>query len=131
MADTQMPGISWRNPAAFAAGSVTQIGQRLRSLSATRVLLVSDEGLKAALHAGEAANRLHHADSLGVIFPHVVRFNMPAAGPRYTWIVRMIEITRPPSRTTRRRSVSSAISWRSVTASACTPARARQGCSPR
>jgi alcohol dehydrogenase class IV len=59
MADTQLPGISWRNPAAFGAGSVTQIGQRLRNLSATRVLLVSDEGLKAALHAGEAADRLH------------------------------------------------------------------------
>ncbi|SHJ39142.1 Alcohol dehydrogenase, class IV [Roseomonas rosea] len=31
-----------------------------------------------------------HADSLGVIFPHVMRFNMPAAAARYAWIAHMI-----------------------------------------
>ncbi|WP_338664664.1 iron-containing alcohol dehydrogenase [Pararoseomonas sp. SCSIO 73927] len=31
-----------------------------------------------------------HADSLGVIFPHVMRFNMPVAAGRYAWIARMI-----------------------------------------
>jgi len=36
-----------------------------------------------------------HADSLGVIFPHVMRFNMPAAGARYAWIARMIGIADP------------------------------------
>jgi alcohol dehydrogenase class IV len=33
-----------------------------------------------------------HADSLGVIFPHVMRFNMPVAGARYAWIARLIGI---------------------------------------
>ncbi|MFH5926852.1 iron-containing alcohol dehydrogenase family protein [Roseomonas xinghualingensis] len=36
-----------------------------------------------------------HADSLGVIFPHVMRFNMPVAGARYAWIARMIGIAGP------------------------------------
>ncbi|AWV20493.1 1,3-propanediol dehydrogenase (plasmid) [Roseomonas mucosa] len=31
-----------------------------------------------------------HADSLGVIFPHVMRFNMPVAARRYAWIARLI-----------------------------------------
>lgn len=33
-----------------------------------------------------------HAFSLGVICPHVMRFNMPVAGPRYAAIARMIGI---------------------------------------
>ncbi|WP_458098480.1 iron-containing alcohol dehydrogenase [Roseomonas sp. WA12] len=33
-----------------------------------------------------------HADSLGVIAPHVMRFNMPACAGRYAWIARMIGV---------------------------------------
>jgi alcohol dehydrogenase class IV len=54
-----MPGIFRPNPAVFGAGSVAQIGERLRSISAIRAQLHSDKGLKAARHAGEVAGRLH------------------------------------------------------------------------
>lgn len=64
-------GVTWPNPAIFGPGSITQLGDRLRGLGATRVLLASDPGLQAAGLVSRLAALLHDARLSVVVYAGV------------------------------------------------------------
>ncbi|MCR0985665.1 iron-containing alcohol dehydrogenase [Roseomonas populi] len=56
------------------------------------ITLKGVDGIHGLSTPVESLTDCTHADSLGVIFPHVMRFNMPVAAGRYACIARMIGV---------------------------------------
>lgn len=64
-------GLTWPPSSAFGAGAVETLGERAKAIGAKRVLLVTDEGLKAVGLADRVAGILRKSGVEVTIFPKV------------------------------------------------------------
>ena len=88
---TNLPGV-FTDGGSIAARSAVQFGAALAGLAIENSMLGAAHALANPL---TAAHHVAHGQAVGLMLPHVVRFNGPACGAAYADLLREIGITVP------------------------------------